>query len=156
MSKYISLFLSLIFSSFLFADGHGMPKSGTFDFHTGWKCSVNVKTLGENHMQGAGDCTGVTFNDAGKGALHNGGGTCFVTFEVKDNVGYNSGVCNWSDQSGDMLYTSFTGNGVEGTNTITGGTGKYAGITGSGPWKCTDVGKAGENFCNQSLTYQLP
>ena len=39
---------------------------------------------------------------------------------------------------------------------ITGGTGKYAGITGSGPWKCTDVGKAGENFCNQSLTYQLP
>ena len=103
-----------------------------------------------------GSCSGVTFNDEGKGALHNGGGNCYATFEMKDNVGSNSGVCNWSDQSGDMLYTSFTGNGIEGTNTITGGTGKYAGISGSGPWKCTDVGKGGENFCNQSLTYQLP
>ena len=77
MLKFITLFLSLSFTSIIFADGHGMPKSGKFDFHTGWKCSVNVKTLGENHIQGAGDCTGVTFNDAGKGALHNGGGNLF-------------------------------------------------------------------------------
>jgi len=156
MFKFITLFLSLSFTTILFADGHGMPKSGKFSFHTGWKCDFNMKTLGENHIQGFGSCSGVTFNDAGKGALHNGAGNCYATIEMKDNVGNQSGFCNWSDQSGDMLFTSFIGNGVNGTNTITGGTGKYAGISGSGPWKCTNVGKGGENFCNQSLTYQLP
>ena len=51
-----------------------------------------------------------------------------------------------------MLFTSFTGNGVEGTNTIT-RTGNSAWNYWFRPWKCTDVGKAGENFCNQSLNF---
>ena len=80
MFRFIALFLGLSVSSILFADGHGMPKSGKFDFHTGWKCNFNMKTLGHNHIQGFGDCSGVTFNDAGKGALHNGGGNCYATF----------------------------------------------------------------------------
>ena len=44
-----------------------MPKSGKFSFHTGWKCDFNMKTFGENHIQGFGSCSGVTFNDEGKG-----------------------------------------------------------------------------------------
>ena len=28
-----------------------------FDFHTGWKCNFNMKTLGDNHIQGFGDCS---------------------------------------------------------------------------------------------------
>ena len=66
MFRFIALFLGLSVSSILFADGHGMPKSGKFDFHTGWKCNFNMKTLGDNHIQGFGDCSGVTFNDAGR------------------------------------------------------------------------------------------
>ena len=44
--------------------------------------------------------------------------------------------------------------GTIGTNNITGGTGKYAGMTGSGPWVCKGVA-TGESMCNQSLTYEI-
>lgn len=57
---------------------------------------------------------------------------------------------------GDNLYTSFDGNAAtnKGANYITGGTGKYAGITGQGPWVCSGAA-GGESMCNQSLTYEI-
>ena len=55
------------------------------------------------------------------------------------------------DEAGDMIFTSFTGDTAKGTNTITGGTGKFAGWTGSGPWACEDLGKFGSSSCRQTL-----
>ena len=51
---------------------------------------------------------------------------------------------------------SFDGNAAtnKGANYITGGTGKYAGITGQGPWVCSGAA-GGESMCNQSLTYEI-
>jgi hypothetical protein len=46
--------------------------------------------------------------------------------------------------------------GEQGINEIAGGTGKYAGITGSGPWKCKAMGQNGELQCAQRLDYRLP
>jgi ketosteroid isomerase-like protein len=39
---------------------------------------------------------------------------------------------------------------------VTGGTGKYNGITGRGPWKCKTVGGNGGIQCAQRLDYRLP
>ena len=80
---------------------------------------------------------------------------------IRDRDGAtNKGNCYFGDQDGDRVFTSFTGDlGVNaGINTIIGGTGKYAGITGSGPWEC-DAGVPGDNGafnCRQSLNYKLP
>ena len=158
MKKILLYIVSLFFlNSIAFSDGHSIPKSGTFSWHTGWAGqNINMVTIGENHIQGMGIFTGAVFNDSGKGALHRGAANCVVTFEVKNGVGDNKGYCSFGDESGDMIFTSFTGDTIKGTNIITGGTGKYAGITGSGPWECKDLGKRGENLCNQSLTYELP
>ena len=53
------------------------------------------------------------------------------------------------------IFTSFVGDTIQGTNTITGGTGKYIGISGSGPWVCKDFPN-GASSCKQSLNYKLP
>ena len=77
----------------------------------------------------------------------------YGAFDIKGDV---VGKCSWSDADGDNLYTSFEGNAAnkKGTSYITGGTGKYAGITGQGPWVCSGAA-GGESMCNQSLTYEI-
>jgi hypothetical protein len=76
-------------------------------------------------------------------------------------TGGNKGFCAFGDTDGDRIFTEFTGNftpeaGGTGTNEIVGGTGKYAGIEGSGPWKCKPSGGNGEVQCAQRLDYRLP
>ena len=39
--------------------------------------------------------------------------------------------------------------GSQGMNEIVGGTGKYAGIQGNGPWKCKSARANGELNCSQ-------
>ena len=59
------------------------------------------------------------------------------------------------------IFAEFTGAGTpdaqtSGINEITGGTGKYAGIHGNGPWMCKGAGANGEYQCVQRLDYRLP
>ena len=71
----------------------------------------------------------------------------------------------WATALGAMqtarIFTKFDGvlgvpEGNNGTNYITGGTGKYVGISGKGPWACGYAGTNGELYCAQSLDYELP
>ena len=137
-----------------------LPKSGSINFHTGWKLAGEAITPAEKHMVGHGSVAGVTFNDKGSGPLHLGPANCFYTFLVLNDSGKNKGSCAFGDADGDRIFTNFTGNlspdGDSGTNEIAGGTGKYAGIQGSGPWKCKSAGSNGESQCAQRLDYRLP
>jgi len=143
------------------AGAQQLPKSGSINFHTGWKFVGEAVTVADKHLQGHGSVAGVTFNDKGSGPLHLGPANCFDTFFVIDGQGKNKGFCAFGDADGDRIFTEFTGNFVPGTggngiNEIAGGTGKYAGITGSGPWKCKPSGANGEVQCAQRLDYRLP
>jgi hypothetical protein len=137
-----------------------LPKSGSISFHTGWKYAANVANPADKHVVGSGSVTGVTFNDKGSGPLHLGPANCFDTFALVDGKGPGKGFCAFGDPDGDRIFTSFTGtigpDGANGTNEITGGTGKYVGIQGSGPWKCKGAGGNGELQCAQRLDYRLP
>ena len=142
--------------------GQQLPKSESINFHTGWKLTGEAITPAEKHMLGHGGVVGTTFNDKGSGPLHLGPADCFYTFLVIDDRGKNKGYCAFGDADGDRIFTEFTGNlGLpngydEGTNVMSGGTGKYAGIQGSGPWKCKSAGANGESQCAQRLDYRLP
>lgn len=149
------------------AAGHGLagaqqlPNSGSIGFHTGWKFSGGVVTVAEKRVMGHGTVSGVTFNDKGSGPLHAGPANCFDTFTLVDGGGPNKGFCAFGDPDGDRIFTEFTGTlvpegGGTGTNVIIGGTGKYQGIQGSGPWKCKPAGANGEIQCAQRLDYRLP
>ena len=117
--------------------------------------------MADKRVMGSGRVTGITFNDRGSGPLHQGPANCFDAFVVVDGRGIDKCFCTFSDADGDRIFTDFTGvlvpeGGGNGTNEITGGTGKYAGVQGSGPWKCKPAGSNGELQCVQRLDYRLP
>lgn len=137
-----------------------LPKSGSIKFQTGWKDTGQVLTVADKHLQGHGSVIGVTTNDRGAGPLHKGPAECFYSFFVIEGHGKNKGYCAFGDVDGDRIFTDWSGmvtpDGNSGSNVITGGTGKYAGIRGDGPWKCKDIGQSGAVSCEQILNYQLP
>lgn len=154
MRTFLLAVFSLMFiSGPVFADGHSLAKSGVIKFHTGWKCEYPSTAGTDDKVVGGVQCQGYTFSSDGSAALHEGPAGCYGAFNVEGNI---VGQCSWSDADGDNLYTLFDGNAFTniGTNNITGGTGKYAGMTGSGPWVCKGVA-TGESMCNQSLTYEI-
>ena len=144
------------------AGAEQLPKSGSIGWHTGWKLVADAMTVADKSVLGHGSVVGVTFNDKGAGPLHIGPAECVFTFFLVDGKGTNLGYCAFGDADGDRIFTQFIGkiglpNGYdEGTNVISGGTGKYAGIQGSGPWKCKGAGANGEAQCTQRLDYRLP
>jgi hypothetical protein len=162
MRKALAVFLGgLFFVAFCTAIGaQQLAKSGSINFRTGFKDAPDANEVADKRYQGQGRDVGVTFNDNGSGPLHLGPANCSFTFVVTDCSGPVKGYCAFGDVDGDRIFTDFTGNispaGADGTNMISGGTGKYAGISGSGPWKCKGSGKNGELQCAQRLDYRLP
>jgi hypothetical protein len=139
-----------------------LPKSGSINFHTGYKVTAEAMAVADKHMQGHGSAIGVTFNDKGSGPLHGGPSTCFFTFYVVEGRTENKIFCAFGDADGDRIFTDARGTeeapnqGSQGTNEIVGGTGKYAGIKGNGPWNCKSAGPNGELNCSQRFDYRLP
>jgi hypothetical protein len=135
-----------------------LPKSGSISFHTGWKDTSVAIQVADKRWQGQGMVTGATFNDKGTGPVHLGPANCSYTFFAVEGNVKNMGFCAFGDGDGDRIFSQFTGTGkpdgeAGGTNEITGGTGMYAGIQGSGPWKCKGVGQtASINACSGSIT----
>jgi len=153
------LFLSVSFNAS--ADGH-LPKSGTISWVTGWHMeSIDVAPQIGGYALGSFAVRGATFNDNGSGPLHEGRAFCVGSYIVTPDGATNKGNCAFGDQDGDRIFTTWTGNAAtnQGVNTIMSGTGKYEGITGSGPWHCFGPSAAEEDNafnCRQSLTYELP
>ena len=144
------------------AGAQDLPKRGTISWHTGWQFTGEVMNVAEGHIELHGKATGTSFNDNGSGPLHLGAAECVAAIFLINGSGSNVGYCSFGDADGDRIFTEFTGkvglpNGYdEGTNVISGGTGKYTGISGSGPWKCKGVGSNGGLHCVQRLDYRLP
>lgn len=151
------------FSALLLCGGvlaQQLPKSGSISVHTGWKSSPEAVEVAEKRFQGHGSVIGITFNDKGSGPLHGGPATCFFVFFASDSGTRNKGYCAFGDEDGDRLFTDWQGaltaEGGQGVNEIVGGTGKYAGIQGSGPWKCKNPAASGNLHCTQQFNYRLP
>jgi len=112
------------------AGGADLPKSGSFNIHSGWKAVGEVTKLSDDHLYGFGSFWGVTYNDAGSGPLHAGPVVCPYTLEIIKGAGTSQGSCAWGDAEGDRIFTSWSGSltpagELDGMNQITGGTGKF-------------------------------
>jgi hypothetical protein len=91
-----------------------------------------------------------------------GAAMCTVTFEVVKDAGINKGDCAFGDPGGaDKIFVAFSGtfkadDAGQGGGPITGGIGKYAGITGKWAWQCKYV-EASQSLiaCTQQFDYQL-
>ncbi len=158
--NFLTFLFFLLINNFSYADGHALPKKGTINYMTGFQFNMTPsepQSEGWNIMLGK--AIGATFNVDGSGPLHEGRAMCGATLVVSENVNTFSGNCYFGDKDGDRIFTSFTGNPISnsGENIIIGGTGKYAGITGKGPWEC-DGSKPGDHGafnCRQTLNYKI-
>ena len=137
-----------------------LPKSGSFNIHSAWKVNDQVVQIWDKHIMGSGNGWGITYNDAGSGPLHMGSALCVDSYDDLNGFAIG-GRCAWGDSDGDKIFTEFTGKGVEGggvegLNTITGGTGKFAGIKGKAPFQCKNINPAqGQLACTQQFEYSL-
>jgi len=143
------------------ANAEQLPKSGTILVNSGWKSNGEILQVGEGRMFGWGGFYGVTFNQRGSGPLHMGIAICSYTLDLTGGAGPGGGSCAWTDGEGDKIYTQYTGmlstNGTfEGLNQITGGTGKFSGVTGKAPFQCKALSAQGHFGCSQQFEYRLP
>lgn len=139
------------------ASAQGIPKTGTISWHTGWRNVGEVLEVAKGTVEGHGSVIGTSFNDKGSGPLHGGPAECVYTFLSINGAGPSKGYCAFGDVDGDRIFTDWTGEGSSGTNVIVGGTGKYAGITGSGPFTGSGpTGTHGGWMTVQRLVYKLP
>lgn len=142
------------------AGAQALPKAGTISIHTGWKVTGEAVEVGDKSTQGHGSALGTSFNDKGAGPLHAGPATCFYTFFATADGVKNKGFCAFGDPDGDRIFTDWHGanepGGTAGVNNIVGGTGKYAGIQGTGTWKSKDTGPNGQHYTTQIFDYRLP
>jgi hypothetical protein len=114
-----------------------MAKRGTYAVHFGWHSAGKVFELEKEHVFWVGEFSGTTFNDEGKGFLHNASLVCPASYDIRPG-GIAQGVCIMTDLQGDKAFSVWKctvdqpgpGGKCEGDNRWTGGTGKYAGLKG--------------------------
>jgi hypothetical protein len=153
-----TLLLTLVARSAVGAD---LPKSGSFNIHSGWKAIGDMTKLSDDHMYGSGSFWGVTYNDAGNGPLHAGPVVCPYILEMIKGIGTSQGWCAWGDAEGDKIFTKWSGSltpagELTGMNQITGGTGKFNSIQGTAPFQCKALNPNGQWSCKQQFEYRLP
>ena len=139
-----------------------LPQSGTIKIHSNFKANSQVVEVGEKHVMGSGNTWGVTYNDTGSGPLHMGTWFCTFTFQNVSSPTQVNGACAFGDAGGsDKLFIVWSGSetesaGDQGTGTIIGGIGKFAGAQGKMAYQCKSVDPAHElSTCTQQFDYQL-
>jgi hypothetical protein len=150
--------VSFAFVSFFAKAVDALPTSGELQLQS-INRGTSMNKYNDDYTHGT--VTGVTFNATGTGLLHMSKTNCsFSVFTHKD-INKISGFCAHEDKEGDKLFIQYAGNSNgagewAGTDDIIGGTGKFEGAKGSGPYSCSGTHKEGEFPCTSKLTYQLP
>jgi len=93
------------------------------------------------------EATGTTDNMKGEKMLDKMSARCLALNVQSGDKKYIDGACVLADADGDKIFSTFDTRDVDksqpdmscGTHIITGGTGKYAGITGSEPFACDSL-----------------
>jgi len=108
--------------------------------------------LGTVELPGVGKATslemvGTTENTKGEAAFDNMKAKCQAVNVETGGKKWIEGACAMTDSDGDVVFSTFDTRDLDtaqpkmdcGTHKITGGTGKYAGITGTEPFACVEV-----------------
>ena len=78
-----------------------LPQSGSIKVHSGWKSVGEVVQVGENHVFGAGNFWGVTFNDTGSGPLNGGAAVCSYTYSRTPSAPVS--LCSWTPRRPSLM-----------------------------------------------------
>jgi hypothetical protein len=137
----------LLLTSVTFA-AEPIPSKGTTPYVTHFVfrplMSIDVSGVGTVTSLVA---TGTTDNTKGEKMLDKMAARCLALNVQSGDKKYIDGACVLADADGDKIFSTFDTRDVDksqpdmscGTHIITGGTGKYQGITGSEPFACNSL-----------------
>jgi len=141
-SAVLSLLTSVTFAA------EPIPSKGTTPYVTHFVfrplLSIDVSGVGTVTTL---EATGTTDNMKGEKMLDKMSARCLGLNVQSGDKKYIDGACVLADADGDKIFSTFDTREVDksqpdmncGTHIITGGTGKYAGITGSEPFACNSL-----------------
>jgi hypothetical protein len=125
-----------------------IPKSGTTSYTTHFvfhpKSSIDIPGVGKATAL---EAVGPTENTKHQGMLDKMNAKCEAVSIESGGKKWIDGACALTDSDGDVVFSTFDTRELDksqpkmkcGTHTITGGTGKYKGITGKEPFACVTV-----------------
>ena len=125
--------------------GEPIEKKGTTPYLTHFVfrplMSIDVPGVGKATAL---EAVGTTENMKGEAMLDKMSAHCTAVSVASGGKNYIDGACVLADKDGDKIFSTFDTRDVDksqpemdcGTHIITGGTGKYAGITGTEPFGC--------------------
>lgn len=128
--------------------GEPMEKKGTTPYVTHFVfrpvTSLDVLPLGTATLL---EAVGTTQNMKGEKMLDKMSARCMALSVAAGDKKYIDGACVLADADGDKIFSTFDTRDLDksqpdmncGTHIITGGTGKYAGITGKEPFACNGM-----------------
>jgi hypothetical protein len=128
--------------------GEQMEKKGTTPYVTHFVfrpvTSLDVLPLGTATLL---EAVGTTQNMKGEKMLDKMSARCMALSVAAGDKKYIDGACVLADADGDKIFSTFDTRDLDksqpdmncGTHIITGGTGKYAGITGKEPFACNGM-----------------
>lgn len=153
-TKKLSLSAAVLFSGIItvfvpgVAQGEAIPKSGTTPYVTHFVFrpvhSIEIPGLGKATSL---EAVGATENMKGEKMLDKMTARCAALSVDTGDKKYIDGACVLTDNDGDMIMSTFDTRELDksqpdmncGTHFITGGTGKYKGITGKEPFACISM-----------------
>jgi hypothetical protein len=108
--------------------------------------SLEIPGVGAAHLL---EAVGTTQNLKGEPMLDKMAARCTALNVESGDKKYIDGACALTDKDGDVIFSTFDTRDLDasqpqmkcGTHIITGGSGKYAGITGREPFACNDMPK---------------
>ena len=124
------------------------PKSGTTSYTTHFvfhpKSSIDIPGVGKATAL---EAVGPTENTKGEAFLDKMQAKCAAVSVESGDKKWIDGACALTDADGDVVFSTFDTRDLDkaqpkmdcGTHIITGGTGKYKGITGTEPFACITV-----------------
>jgi hypothetical protein len=125
--------------------GQSVEKKGTTPYVTHFIFlplkSIDIQGLGTASLL---EAVGTTQNMNGEKMLDKMSAHCTALSVASGDKKYIDGACVLADSDGDKIFSTFDTRDIDksqpkmdcGTHIITGGTGKYAGITGTEPFAC--------------------
>jgi hypothetical protein len=135
---YCSLLCMLLGIGLLGFGGKAFAEQKAIKAMAPWEGEGFAFPIGNDRVYMVAVFSGIMFVEDGEGALHAGSLVCPATVEadIKALTKSGKGHCIISNTDGERVYADFscTGDleGCRGPFTITGGTGKFTGITGEG------------------------
>jgi hypothetical protein len=142
------------------------PKEGTTSFTSVYSGTSKMLAMGQERVQMTLEFLGGSIGNTTDDFSHNASFRCIGTFHaVKGEYKDSRAFCVATRPDGDQIFSIYNstgklGSGYKGTYTVVGGTGKMAGIQGSGEYMGFDLRPAAEGsfqgYTIQKGRYRLP